>query len=521
MRPVRWPPDGFAAGEAPRACWWRTLAGAMRKLGSIFLGPVAGLAMVGAARSADLPTVRPTAPAPSTISCFSSFYDYISASAQDCPLTWKGVTLYGQLDVGAGYSSQGADFNRYYNNGVAELIAKFSQGAKYQLVPNGLSQSNIGLRGKEEFTPGWSLIFDANASIDPYSLQISNGPRSLVENNNVPVQFQNTNADSSRAGQWDNTRGFVGLSNRAFGTLTIGRETTFSNDTVVAYDPMGGSYAFSLIGNSSTYVSGVGDSETSRYNTSVKYQVAYNYVRAGALWQFGGYGQGNGSNGAYQFDLGFDYSGFSFDAVYSYARDAVALSTYGVNPLPAGVAQDDLKATLADISGVVLAGKYDYGPIRLFGGYENARFSPPSDTYPHGFETIGGYTVLPDAVNVTNYIDNKILQVGWVGAKYAIRPDLDIAGAYYWAGQNNYTPAGAKPCAPNTIVPAPGNAPQGSNHSTCAGALQAVSGLIDWRPYPRLDIYAGAMFSEASGGIANGYLHSANFAPTAGLRLTF
>jgi predicted porin len=481
------------------------------------------LGAVGAARAADLPTMKPAPPAPSMASCFASFYDWFSASAQDCPLTYMGVTVYGQIDVGAGYSSHGADFNRYYNNGVAELISKFSQGAKYQLVPNGLSQTNIGIRGKEEITPGWSLVFDVNTSFDPYSLQISNGPRSLVENNNVPIQFQNTNADSSRAGQWDNTRGYVGLSNDAFGTLTVGRETTFSNDAVFAYDPMGASYAFSLIGNSSTYVSGVGDTETARYNTSVKYQVAYNNVRAGALWQFGGYGQGNGSDGAYQFDLGFDYSNFSFDAVYSYARDAVVLSSYSVNPLPAGVSQDDLKATLADISGVVLAGRYVYGPFKFFGGYENARFSPPNDTYPNGFGTIGGYTVLPGAVSVTNYVDNKVLQVAWVGAKYAIRPDLDIAGAYYWAGQNDYTnyAGGATPCGPNTTVPAPGYAPQGSNHTTCAGSLQAVSGLIDWRPYKRLDVYAGVMFSEASGGIASGYLHSTNIAPTAGLRLTF
>jgi predicted porin len=486
----------------------------------------AGLLVAAAAQAADLPTLKgPPATTPSTVSCFASFYDYMSAGAQDCPLTYMGVTLYGQVDVGAGYSSHGADFNRFYNNGVAELIAKFSQGAKYQLAPNGLSQSNIGLRGKEEFAPGWSIVFDANASFDPYSLQISNGPRSLVENNNVPIQFQNTNADSSRAGQWDNTRGYIGLSNNTFGTLTVGRETTFSNDAVSAYDPMGGSYAFSLIGNSSTYVSGVGDTETSRYNTSVKYQVSYDDFRAGALWQFGGYGLGNGSNGAYQFDVGFDYYGFSFDAIYSYAKDAVTLSTYSVNPLPSGVSQDDLKATLANISGVILAGKYAYGPFKFFGGYENARFRPPSDDYPNGFETLGGYNVLPGAVSVTNYVNNKIMQVAWVGAKYAIRPDLDIAGAYYWAGQNNYSPFAdlnvASYCAANRTPAFPGAAPQGAAHSTCAGALQAISGLIDWRPLKRLDVYAGSMFSQASGGVANGYIHSINIAPTAGLRLTF
>ncbi len=482
------------------------------------------LAAIGAAEGADLPTSKPAPQTPSTASCFASFYDWLSASAADCPLSYMGITVYGQIDVGVGYSSHASDFNRYYNNAVAELIAKTSRGPQFQLVPNGLSQSNIGIKGREEFLPGWALIFDVNTGFDPYTLQLANGPKSLVQNNNLPIQLQEENSDSSRAGQWDNTRAYVGVSNGAFGTLTFGRQYTFSSDLVNAYDPMGGSYAFSLIGNSSTYVSGVGDTEVARYNTSLKYQIAYNNVRAGAVWQFGGYDQGNGSDGAYQFDLGFDYAGFSFDAIYSYAQDAVSLSNYGASPLPKGVTQDDLKATLADINGVVLAGKYTYGPFRFYGGYENARFSPPTDTHALGFTSLGGYTVLPSGVNATNYIVNKVLQVGWVGARYAIRPDLDIAAAYYIGGQNDYTNyavKGTTACGPNKTPAAPGYSPQGANHSTCAGDIQAVSGLIDWRPYKRLDVYAGVMYSQVSGGIANGYLHSNNIAPTAGLRLTF
>jgi predicted porin len=341
----------------------------------------------------------------------------------------------------------------------------------------------------------------------------------------VPLPFQTENADSSRAGQWDNTRAYVGVSNNTFGTLTFGRETTFSNDAVFAYDPMGASYAFSLIGNSSTYVSGVGDTETARYNTSLKYQVSYNNVRAGALWQFGGYDQGNGSDGAYQFDAGFDYNRFSFDAIYSYARDAVSLSNYvpttpGGDALPKGADLNDLKATLADIRGVILAAKYSWDPFKFYGGYENALFTPPSDTYPNGFSTLGGYTVLPGQVTATSYINHKVLQIAWVGAKYAVRPDLDLISGFYEGWQNNYTTPGTV-CKANTTVPYTGYAPQGSSSASCAGTIWAVSGLVDWRPYKRLDVYGGVMFSEVTGGLANGYLHTTNIAPTVGMRLTF
>jgi len=480
------------------------------------------LVVSASAHAADLPTAKPApAPAPPPPSCFASFYDYLNSSAQACPLSYMGITVYGQIDVGAGYSTHASRFNGAYAQAVGELVAKTSNGPRFQWVPDALSQSNIGIKGKETFAPGWSFVFDIDTAFDPYSLELANGPRSQVENNDKPLAAQSANTDSSRAGQWANTRAYAGVSTDSFGTLTAGRETTFSNDAAYTYDAMAASYAFSLIGNSSTYVSGVGDTEVARYNTSVKYQITYDNVRAGALWQFGGYEQGDGSDGAYQFDLGGDYKGFSFDAIYSYARDAVSLSTYSFgSALPKNFTQDDLKATLADISGAILAGDYTWGPVKLFGGYEYARFMPPSEKYAGGFTSLGDYNVLPGAVTTTAYNNNKILQVAWTGVKYAITSDLDISGAYYWAGQNNYSPAKTK-CGPNKTPAIPGAAPQGAAAATCAGTISAVSGLIDWRPYPRLDVYAGAMFSAVTGGLANGYIHSTNIDPTIGLRLTF
>ncbi len=495
----------------------------MKILARALLGSITGFVLVGGAGAADLPTKKQAAAPQVVKSCFDSFYSYLDSTPKDCPLTWQGITLYGTIDVGAGYSSHGANFNKDYPQGVAELIVKNSQGQKWQLVPSGLQRSNIGAKAKEEFAAGWFFVGNINTDFDPYSLRLSNGPASLVDNNNKTIGNQSANSDSNRAGQFDNTQGFVGISNSAYGTLTVGRLNSYSAETVTSYDAMEGAYAFSLIGNSATYVSGVGDTETTRYETAVKYFWTNNNFRAGALWQFGGYSSGNGSNGAYQIDVGADYGGFSFDALYSYAKDAVSLSTYGANPLPAGVGQGDLKATLADINGAIIAGKYINGPLKLYGGYEYAVYSPPSDTYPGGFTSLGDYTVLPGAVNVTNYIHNKQLQVAWVGARYAIRSDIDIAGAYYIAHQNNYAPAGAKStvCGPNTVSAVAGSTPQGSLNSYCAGNLQAISALLDYRPVKRVDLYGGLMYSFASGGIASGYIHNSNFAPTVGLRVSF
>jgi predicted porin len=502
----------------------------MKIFGSIFLGSAAALALLGGAQAADLPTMK-KAPAPPTVSCFASFYDYMSASAKDCPLTYMGITVYGQIDMGGGWAEHASKFSPSYNNGVFSVISKTNQGSAFQIVPNGLSQSNVGIKGKEEFFPGWSFVFDVNTGFDPYSLQLSNGPRSLVENNFTPLINQNTNSDSSRAGQWDNTRAYAGISSTTFGTLTAGRQYALSTDLVGAYDPMGSSYAFSLIGFSSTLGGGLGDTEVARLNTSVEYKVSYNNLRAAAIWQFGGYSLGNGTDGAYQFDVGADYAGFSFDAVYSYAKDAVSLGTYS-NPgaVPAGFSFNDLKATLADINAGIIGAKYVNGPYKLFGGYEYSRYSNPSDSYAanavaSGFGTLGDYNVLPGATSITAYTNNKILQVAWVGASYAIRPDLDVTGAYYYAHQNNFWAPGAAvtACAPNTTrTPATGfQLLKGTINTYCAGDENAVSGLIDWRPLKRLDVYAGVIYSQVTGGLASGFFHTSNVAPTAGLRLTF
>jgi predicted porin len=492
----------------------------MANWGTWWIAAAISLGSAAEAASADLGSNANSSP---PASCFSSFYAFLDASPKECPLEWRGVTLYGALDLGAGYSSHGAAFNPDYPQGVQELIARFSKGPMWQWVPNGLQRSNVGLAAKWDVAPGWAFIGNINTDFDPYSLRLSNGPGSLVENNTSTLANQTANGDSSRAGQFDNTQGYIGVSNAIFGALTVGRLNSLSADVVSNFDAMQGSYAFSLIGNSATYVSGVGDTETTRYESALKYVWSGSNVHAGAIWQFGGYSLGNGSNGAAQLDLGGTVSNLTIDAVYSYARDAVSLSLYGADPLPAGVAPDDLRATLADINGGILAAKYDFGTLKLYGGYEYAVFSPPSDDFTRGFQSLGGYTVLPGAVNSAAYVNNKHLQVGWIGARYSLLSNLDLAGAYYIAHQDNYAPSTAKPgaCGPNTVSATPGSTPQGALNTYCAGNLQAVSALIDYKPVKRVDVYGGLTYSIASGGIASGYIQSSNFAPTVGLRVSF
>lgn len=508
------------------------------------MASAASLALGGAAQAADLPTKKTPPAPPPAVSCFASFYTWLNSSPGDCPLTYMGVTLYGQIDVGGGYETNYSRLNDAYPQGVQEVVNKTSNGGRWQLAPNGLSQSNVGIKLREEIVPGWAIVGDVNAGFDPYTLQFANGPQSLAENNFDTLGHQTSNSDSSRSTGWDNSRGFIGVSSSTYGTLTFGRQYSFTNDAASAYDPFGGAYAFSLIGNSSTIISGTGDTELARYNESVKYQVAYNGFRAGALAQIGGYEQGNGSNGAYQFDIGADYAGLSIDGYYAYAKDAVKLGTYGGSAIPAGDPSNTLQATLSDINAGVIAAKYKWNAFTIYGGYEYARLSNPSDTYGATASANGAFLNslnggYPAVVQKLAYVTPEDLQVLWVGGKYGIRSDLDVAFGYYYEWQNNYTNAattynigngaggiGAKTakgvgCGSNLNPAITGATPQGSNASACAGNTQAVSGMIDWRPVKRVDLYAGVMYSKVSGGMANGFLQNDNVATTAGVRVSF
>jgi hypothetical protein len=65
-------------------------------------------ALGGGASAADLPAGEPGRPEPSRPSCFDSFWDYLKSSVKDCPLSTGPFTLYGNIDLGYGYSESEA-----------------------------------------------------------------------------------------------------------------------------------------------------------------------------------------------------------------------------------------------------------------------------------------------------------------------------------------------------------------------------------------------------------------------------
>jgi predicted porin len=177
-----------------------------------------------------------------------------------------------------------------------------------------------------------------------------------------------------------------------------------------------------------------------------------------------------------------------------------------------------LTATLSNNSSVMAVGKYTNGPLKVFAGYEFIRYAPPSNAFAPGtgFSDIAGDFICASctAINNTNInstafsAGDKLLHVFWTGVKYAVTDELDLIGGYYHYDQ----PAFGAPvnCTANAAA-----------FANCHGTFDAVSFVADWQFAKKFDTYAGIMFSQVNGGLANGFLNRSSIAPTAGLRFRF
>jgi predicted porin len=455
----------------------------------------------------------------------------------DCQLSWYGVRFYGTIDVGYGYQTHGAPWDPNFTPGASYLLQKMNRMSIWTLSPNGLSQSNIGIQIKEPLAPGWSFVAQLEGGFDPYSLHFANSPGSEFNNIGVPVNQQTTNGDSSRAGQFYNSLGFLGVSSDTYGTLTVFRQNALTLDAVLAYDPMAGSYAFSPLGFQGGFAGG-GDTEQAKYTTSVKYRVNIGDFRVAALWQFGGYNLNNASNGAWEAQIGGDIRNLgpgtlSIDGYVDYNRDAVILALAGAPTNASGVPigtmlPQTMTATLSDNTALMVAAKYTVDRLKLYAGYEWMQFAPPSDPYTvagTGFTDIGGNFVCfacataigGTNINSTAYsasagFQDKILQMAWGGARYSVTDAVDVVGAYYHYWQNTFAASAANIAACNVAL---------TNKNFCAGSVDAASVLIDWKFAPKWDTYIGTFYSHFNGGLANGFLSRDNLATTAGIRFRF
>jgi predicted porin len=467
----------------------------------------------------------------------------------DCALTWHGITLYGAYDVGIGWVSHGLPENGYNYEGES-LVNRNGYQHRFLLAPNNLSQTGFGIRGKEEFLPGWSVVFNASTGINPQSGLLANASKTDIINNGLPRSSYSIAIDGARAGQPFNDEYYAGVSSTHFGTLTFGRQRALGTDAMLLYDPASGAYAFSYIGYNGTMAGG-GDTEDSRWDTALKYRIILGPVHFGAMYKFA---DGNGGcysasaawtdttctpesahNNAFGFDLGGTDGKFSADIVFQHYNQAISVlnpllgpqspaapyqsttDSINTNPINGGTnlidPNDTVYGIVTDNNAVMVAAKYTLDPFKFFAGYEYIWQNNPKDPLGVGASDQGGYIM--SGVEDNNLDSEKLLQIWWTGAKYTYRSKTDITFAWYQQRQNDFR-------FPQTCSP-------GNFRASCAGTLNEGSLYVNHHFTRRFDGFAGIAYSYVSGGLAIAIPHGPgvpynsdnNFAPTLGGRFTF
>ena len=466
----------------------------------------------------------------------------------DCALTYHGITLTGAYDVGVGWVSHGLPENGYNYEGES-LVNRNGYQHRFVVAPNNLQQTGLGVRGKEEFLPGWSVVFGAATGINPQSGLLANASATQTANIGLPRASYSIAIDGARAGQPFNDEYYGGVSSTQFGTLTFGRQRSLGTDAMLQYDPANGSYAFSYIGYNGTMAGG-GDTENSRWDSALKYRITYGPVHFGAMYKFA---DGNGGcysgtagwtaasctpesahNNAYGFDLGGTSHKFSADIIYQHYNQAISV----LNPLlgPQSATQgfqsttnsintnqitgDNLISTantvygiVTDNNGVIVAAKYAWDPFKFFAGYEYIWQNNPANPLGVGASDQGGYIL--SGVEDDNLDSEKLVNIWWTGVKYAVNSKTDVTLSWYQQRQNDFR-------QPPACTPA-------SFRASCAGMLNEGSLYTDHHFTKRFDGFIGLAYSFVQGGLAIAiphgpgvpYLHNSNFAPTIGGRFAF
>lgn len=445
-------------------------------------------------------------PAPAPAPAVSSGPSIPSPVAADGTLTLYGVTLYGTVDVGVSNQSHGLNYNADAPQGVAEPWSKYGNKNLTSVTPGGQSQSNIGLKGKEELIDGVYAVFQVEAAFNPVSGTLANGAKSLVDNNGINKAQQTFSADSSRSGQVFSGPANIGVQNATYGTLTFGRHQVPMYDVIKANDPAGGAYAFSAFTGT---LPGGGFTQAARLDDSIKYSGQYGPVRYSALYQFpGNSGIAFAHDDAYHVALGYTHTIFSVDGAYSVKKDAVSLAANST------AGSQTVAATLGNTYTATVAGNVDLRPekvpVKLFGGLEHIQITNP-DRAPmltNDPFTIDGYQT--SSVNSTSYGINKVLYVPWLGVSYWPIDPLKLTAAGYLQIQQNYSGLTQSGCLT-------------AGKTTCSGYEWYTSLVADYTFNKRFDAYLGTMYTKVENGLyvnSTAY-HNNNLSTMAGLRFQF
>lgn len=275
----------------------------------------------------------------------------------------SSVTLYGVIDAGVSYVNHSAV------TGGSKSLFKYDDG-----VAQG---SRWGLKGNEDLGGGMSANF-------------------VLENG--------FNSGTGALGQ--NSREFgrqasVGLTQKGVGTVSLGRQYTFSTDFLAPFS--GGN--MTAAGNYGFHINDIDQLTSSRADNSIKYTSdSFGGLKFGGLYgfsntagAFGGSLTGSSSR-VYSFGATYGNGPFSVGAAYT---DIHFPAVTGFTTTIANVATNGLH----DLRTFGLGGKFRFGPATMWALWTNTHFTPVATA-------------------------SSTANIGEIGANYGLTSALTLSGAY-------------------------------------------------------------------------------------------
>ena len=329
----------------------------------------------------------------------------------------SSVTLYGIIDAGISYVNNAASgtshsHNVKYDDGVA-------QGSRW------------GLKGTEDLGGGLKAIFTLESG------------------------FNSGNGTLSQGGAEFGRQAYVGVAKNGVGSITLGRQYSFSTDYLGSAYSIGGE---TVAGNYAYHINDFDQLVSSRLNNSVKFSSASFYgVTFGGMYAFsnaaGAFaGSPNttvngvtttGSSRAYSFGLNYKMGSFGIGAAYTDIRfPGAATPAFSVN-----LANVNTGGT-KDLRTLGVGANYVFGPAKVFVLWTNTRFESIANVSAKAnvYEAGGKYAFTPALTGGIGYTFTDLngsvggrWNEGVASVDYALsrRTDVYVLGIYQHAAGSN------------------------------------------------------------------------------------
>ncbi len=344
------------------------------------------------------------------------------------------VEVYGVLDAGVGSLEHSYGGSPIFASTVNPYNLNSSSGSFNGVFSGGISMSRWGVKGEADLGSGVKAFFKFESAIDVNSGQTSNNGQSIYNDLKVNGGLKTANGASAIDGQLFSRAAYVGLSDSKLGSVEVGRTTNFSYDQVAEYDPVQNSLLFSPLGFSGGIGGGLGATENTRLDDSIKYENKVGDVDFGLQYKFAGSQNDQSAGSAYVAMLGYSNGPLSLKGTVSQTRNTVAWATQYSN-----VVTPDSNLQIENTSGYMLSGKYQINAdATVKAGYEHSTITAPSNLNLN-IVSYYGLTLPNSSVNATPEQDFGTF---WIGGDYKFTPAFDLAVGYYNIDTTNNPDAG-------------------------------------------------------------------------------